>query len=105
MNRISFDVTPDQHQRLKAIAALQGRSIKELILESTLGDGTGEALAELETFIDKPIAEACAAGKKARTVDGARRKLAADKQHVWLAGYHQSPAPNGDLKTTTPWHR
>ncbi|ALP52521.1 antitoxin [Candidatus Tenderia electrophaga] len=34
--RLSIDVTPEQHQRLKAAAALQGKSIKEYVLERTL---------------------------------------------------------------------
>jgi len=84
MNRISIDVTPEQHQRLKAIAALQGKSIKQLILESTLGDGADEALAELEAFLDKRSTEARTAGQHPRTVDDifdeARRKLADGKR-------------------------
>ena len=33
MRRLSIDVTPEQHQRLKAIAALSGMTIKEYVLE------------------------------------------------------------------------
>jgi hypothetical protein len=29
MSRLSIEVTPEQHQRLKAIAALSGMTIKE----------------------------------------------------------------------------
>ncbi|MFT7537448.1 MAG: hypothetical protein ACI85K_003407 [Hyphomicrobiaceae bacterium] len=57
MSRISIDVTPEEHQRLKAMAALQGKSIKEFVLANTLGhasEGSGEAaaLAELEALLE-----------------------------------------------------
>ena len=39
MSRISIDVTTEEHQKLKAVAALKGLSIKEYVLERTLGDG------------------------------------------------------------------
>jgi uncharacterized protein (DUF1778 family) len=57
MSRISIDVTPEEHQRLKALAALRGQTIKEFVLTSTLGRagaGTpeGQALRELEALLD-----------------------------------------------------
>ncbi len=45
MGRISIDVTDEQHQRLKALAALKGKSMKQLVLESTLGGEDPEWLA------------------------------------------------------------
>jgi uncharacterized protein (DUF1778 family) len=36
MSRLSIEITPEQHQRLKAMAALSGQTIKEYILERTL---------------------------------------------------------------------
>jgi len=36
MSRISIDVTDDEHKRLKAMAALRGKSIKDYVLERTL---------------------------------------------------------------------
>lgn len=57
MSRISIDVTEEQHQRLKAIAALKGMSIKDYVLASTLGDpDETAALRELETLLDARIA-------------------------------------------------
>ena len=54
MSRISIDVTAEEHQKLKAIAALQGQSIKEFVLARTLGsEDEGEALAQLETMLDE----------------------------------------------------
>ena len=38
MPRLSIDITPEEHQKLKAIAALKGESIKDYVLKRTLGD-------------------------------------------------------------------
>ena len=37
MSRISIDVTDAEHKKLKALAALSGKSIKEFVIERTLG--------------------------------------------------------------------
>jgi hypothetical protein len=62
MSRISIDVTPEEHQKLKAMAALQGKSIKDYVIERTLGadgDKTQEsALDELESLLDERIRKA-----------------------------------------------
>ena len=72
MSRISIDVTAEEHQRLKALAALQGKSIKEFVLASTLGaqnDGAlAQDLAELEAILDKRLQTARAGGGSQRTV-------------------------------------
>jgi hypothetical protein len=56
MSRISIDVTTEEHKKLKALAALQGKSIKDYVIERTLGldEDTGEAVAlgELEALLD-----------------------------------------------------
>lgn len=36
MPRLSIDITPEEHQKLKAIAALKGQSIKDFVLDCTL---------------------------------------------------------------------
>ncbi|MGO8698445.1 MAG: hypothetical protein ACLQVY_12080 [Limisphaerales bacterium] len=41
MRRISIDVTFEEHKKLKAMAALRGKSIKDYVLERTLG-GAGD---------------------------------------------------------------
>ncbi len=70
MSRISIDVTPEEHQRLKALAALQGKSIKEFVLESTLGrQGEDAQLAELEAMLERRIARAKAEGASDRSVE------------------------------------
>jgi len=69
MSRISIDVTAEEHQRLKAIAALRGLSIKEFVLASTLGaQGEDSALAELEALLDRRIQRAKTEGTGHRTV-------------------------------------
>ena len=65
MTRLSIDGTPEQHQRLKAIAALYGQTLKDYILERTLPRlpqieslSEEEALQRLETFLRPRVAEA-----------------------------------------------
>ena len=65
MSRLSIEVTPEQHQRLKAIAALHGQTLKDYILERTLPDlpqteslSEEEALKRLEAILDTRVAEA-----------------------------------------------
>jgi hypothetical protein len=64
MSRISIDVTPEEHQRLKAFAALRGQTIKDYILERSLPKLSGEGLTEeeamsqLEQFLLPRIEEA-----------------------------------------------
>ena len=69
MSRISIDVTPEEHQRLKALAALQGKSIKEFVLASTLGVQQEEeaALAELEALLERRLQNARAGGISRKT--------------------------------------
>ena len=51
MSRLSIEVTPEQHQRLKAIAALHGQTIKDYILACALPSlSAQEALSEEETL-------------------------------------------------------
>jgi uncharacterized protein (DUF1778 family) len=42
MSRISIDVSPEDHQRLKAFAALRGQTIKDYILERALHQNQAE---------------------------------------------------------------
>jgi hypothetical protein len=65
MSRLSIEVTPEQHQRLKAMAALSGQTIKDYILERALPAlpetdalSEEEALRHLEAFLKPRIEEA-----------------------------------------------
>ena len=69
MSRLSIEITSKQHQRLKAVAALNGKSIKEYVLERALPSDTEmeslseeEALQKLEDFL-KPRIKAAEKGK------------------------------------------
>ena len=62
-SRISIDVTPEQHNRLKAIAALSGQSLKNYVLERALPQSSEDAaMAELETLL-APRVESARAGR------------------------------------------
>ena len=62
--RLSIEVTQDQHQRLKAIAALRGQSIKDYVLERVLPPlppslaDEEQALQQLEAFLRPRLEEA-----------------------------------------------
>ncbi len=60
--RLSIEVTPEQHQRLKAVAALRGQSIKDYVLDRVLPqtptENEDEALRQLEAFLEPRLKEA-----------------------------------------------
>ena len=81
MSRISIDITDDEHKKLKAMAALRGKSIKEYVLERTLGttEADNAALQELEKLLDNRIRAAQAGAVSRRTAseifaDAVRKK-------------------------------
>ena len=50
--RLSIEISPEQHKRLKAAAALQGQSIKDYVLERALPDADEQpALHKSESFL------------------------------------------------------
>lgn len=59
MSRISIDVSVEEHRKIKAIAALKGKTIKDYLLEGKIDlveDDHAKALGELETLLDERIA-------------------------------------------------
>jgi uncharacterized protein (DUF1778 family) len=60
MSRLSIDLTPEQHQKIKAMAAMQGKSIKEYVLNQILPTSSDEemALHELEALLDERVKSA-----------------------------------------------
>ena len=69
MSRISIDVTPQEHQRLKAMAALQGKSIKEFVLDNTLrAADVDPALRELEAILDERVKRTKERGSSTKSV-------------------------------------
>lgn len=60
MSRLTIDVSDQQHQSLKALAALQGKTIKEYAIERLFPSDTAEeeALKSLKVLLEQRMAEA-----------------------------------------------
>jgi hypothetical protein len=69
--RLSIDITPEQHQCLKAAAALQGKSIKSYVLERSLPKNESENtdLQALETLLKSRIEAAENGNISTKSVD------------------------------------
>ena len=59
MSRLTIDVTDQQHQSLKVMAALQGKSIGEYALERLFPTASDEeqAFRDLKALLEQRIAE------------------------------------------------
>ena len=70
MSRLTIDITDKQHKSLKALAALQGKTIKQYALERLFpGDVEGErAWEELKTLMNTRITEGLAGKLSTKTV-------------------------------------
>ena len=62
MSRLTIEVTEQQHQSIKALAALQGKSIKEYAIQRLFAVTADEekAMQELKALLAPRIAEALA---------------------------------------------
>ncbi|MEO3432891.1 antitoxin [Inquilinus sp. CAU 1745] len=62
MSRLTIDITDQQHQSLKALAALQGKTIKQYTLERLFPDvpDSDQAWQELKTLLGTRINEGMA---------------------------------------------
>jgi uncharacterized protein (DUF1778 family) len=60
MSRLTIDITDQQHQALKASAALQGKTIKEYAIERLFPSANGEeqAMSELRALLAQRLDEA-----------------------------------------------
>ena len=68
--RLSIEVSPEQHQRLKASAALKGQSMKDYVLSRTLPAADEQAaLQELEGFLRPRLAAAKQGDFSSKSVD------------------------------------
>lgn len=54
MSRLTIDMTAEQHQNLKALAALQGKTIKQYTLERLFPEDD-QAWQELKTLLAKRV--------------------------------------------------
>lgn len=70
MSRLTIDITEQQHQSLKALAALQGKTIKQYALERLFpGDSDGDqAWQELKTLLGTRINEGLAGKVSAKRI-------------------------------------
>ena len=71
MSRLTIDITDQQHQSLKALAALQGKTIRQYALERLFpaDEGKDAAWQELRTLLRQRIAEGLAGNVFAKGVD------------------------------------
>ena len=71
MSRLTIDITDQQHQSLKALAALQGKTIKQYALERLFpGDADGDlAWKQLRSLLNERIDESLAGKVSSRSVD------------------------------------
>lgn len=70
MSRLTIDITDQQHQSLKALAALQGKTIKQYALERLFpGDADADqAWHELKTLLGNRINDGLAGNISTRNV-------------------------------------
>ena len=71
MSRLSIELTAEQHQKITAMAAITGTSIRNYVLTRLLPPSSDEelALGELETLLDKRVKAAEAGAVSSRTVE------------------------------------
>ncbi len=68
--RLSIEISPIQHNRLKAAAALQGKSIKDYVLNSVLPNSDEKvALQKLESFLKPRITAAKNGDFSSKSID------------------------------------
>lgn len=70
MSRLTIDMTDEQHQSLKALAALQGKTIKQYALERLFPGAvdSDQAWQELKTLLGTRINEGLAGKVSAKNI-------------------------------------
>jgi hypothetical protein len=70
MSRLTIDITDQQHQSLKALAAFQGKTIKQYALERLFPGNTDadQAWQELKTLLGTRINEGLAGKVSAKSI-------------------------------------
>lgn len=53
--RLSIEISAEQHQQIKAMAAMKGKSIKELVLGKVFNEKEGEAWEDLKAFLKERV--------------------------------------------------
>lgn len=83
--RLSIDITPEQHQCLKAAAALQGKSIKDFVLARVLPEMNGSDFADiqaLEAVLKARISAAAKGAVSTKSVDDIVADVLAQESHI-----------------------
>jgi hypothetical protein len=81
MPRLSIDISPEDHQKLKAIAALKGQSIKDYVLGRALGDtpalddmSEDQAFMALANVLEPRVEQARRGELSGKSLDEIRRE-------------------------------
>ena len=71
MSRLTVDITDRQHQSLKAMAALEGKSIKQYALERLfpVSPVDDEAWNELKALLNRRISNGLAGALSSKTIE------------------------------------
>ena len=72
MSRLSIDLTEQQHQSLKVLAALQGKTIRQYAVERLFQPGPGDdegVWGELKTLLRQRVASGLAGRVSDKTFD------------------------------------
>lgn len=71
MSRLTIDISDQQHQSLKALAALQGKTIKQYAVERLfpMPSDEGQAWQELKALLGQRIAEGMAGQVSGKRID------------------------------------
>ena len=79
MSRLTIEITGKEHQEIKAMAALQGKTLKQFVMEKILpspkNNAEEEAWAELKSLLNARIETAESGGVSQKTMP----QIAADK--------------------------
>lgn len=70
MSRLTIDISDQQHQHLKALAALQGKTIKQYAVERLFPANDAPAWQELKTLLNGRIEEGLAGKVSDKSVSG-----------------------------------
>lgn len=71
MSRLTVDITDQQHQSLKALAALQGKTIRQYAIERLfpVDNDADQAWQELKALLGQRITDGLAGAVSSRNID------------------------------------
>jgi len=86
MSRLTIDISPEQHKSLKALAALEGKTIRQYTLERLFPRGNTERGPAPPTVAQRSTAQPnssvdAAPGRRALTLDELLDQMAEDALH------------------------